>query len=71
MESAEYRYARTLAHEPHYYTLRRDWRGEMPFDEAVRALWAYSEARPYRHKGGGYVTMRYFDANGYLPTRRQ
>ena len=52
-ESAEYRYARTLAHDPHYYTVRRDWRGEMPFDEVVRALRARSEARPY------------FDANGY------
>ena len=46
LESAEYRYARTLAHDPHYYTLRRDWRGEMPFDEVVRALRARSEAVP-------------------------
>ena len=78
LQSVPYRYARTLAHDPHWYTLGphesrpRDWQRAVSvwgsreaFEAVVVALRERATARPYQHKGGGYVTMRYYDANGY------
>jgi len=37
LEAHDYRFAKTLAHNPHYYTLRKHW-DDAEFDAAVIAL---------------------------------
>lgn len=42
LERCYWKYARTLAHNPHHYTLRETWKSDELFEDAIRALDEYS-----------------------------
>ncbi len=53
LESAEYRFAKTMPRNPHWYTLRRTWKDNKLFDEVVKyirenAYVEYFRGRPYQ-----------------------
>lgn len=38
LEKCYWKYARTLGHNPHHYTLRETWKSDQLFEEAIYAL---------------------------------
>ena len=60
LESATYKFAKTMPRNPHWYTLRRTWDDDALFDRAVQAIRDLGEKRRFFSKH--YI---YFDANGY------
>jgi hypothetical protein len=61
LESATYRFARTMPEHPHWYSLRKTWADETVFEAAVEAIRCYGKKRAW-HDRRKYV---YFDAGGY------
>src|SRR5262245_44065759 len=49
LETAEWRFAKTMVHNPHWYTLRKTWARDEEFVWAVEQI----RLRGYRHKFNG------------------
>jgi hypothetical protein len=62
LESATYRFAKTMPEHPHWYTLRQTWANDGLFDAVVLAIRHYGERRAWK-PGRKFV---YFDAGGYM-----
>ena len=60
LHSARWTFAKTMPHNPHEWTLRRDWPGRVPFDAVV----AYIRERGYTMKFGRR-DYRCLDVNGF------
>jgi hypothetical protein len=61
LESARYRFAKTMPQHPHWYTLRETWADETVFEAVAEAIRRYGEKRAW-HNQRKFV---YFDAGGY------
>lgn len=64
LESATYRFARTMPWIPHWYTLRKTWNDDSLFAAVVKAIRDLGEVRPWPEKKPKYHHT-YFDANGW------
>lgn len=60
LASKYYRFAKTMPDNPHYYSLRREWKNDELFDHAVLAIRHYGRIEMFR--GWPYTC---FWANGY------
>jgi len=47
LEKCFWKYARTLGHNPHHYTLRDTWKNNQLFDDVVISLRAYSRPEKF------------------------
>jgi hypothetical protein len=58
--SADYRFAKTMPQNPHWYTLRRTWNNDHLFDKVVEYMRANSYTECFCRK-----PYQMFDLNGY------
>jgi hypothetical protein len=61
LESATYRFAKTMPQNPHWYTLRKEWPDEAVFEAVVEAIRHYGEKRAWQTR-----KFVYFDAGKYM-----
>jgi len=50
LDNSRWKFAKTMPHNPHFYTLRKTWSNQRKFDEAVSAIRRYG----VREKCKGY-----------------
>ena len=56
LESATYRFAKTMPHRPHWYTIRRTWRGSEAFTKCATTIRTHGE--PDWFQGRKYTELR-------------
>jgi hypothetical protein len=59
LEAQEWRFAKTMAHNPHDYTLRKTWADDQAFQAAVRFIRAHgvTERYPCPKRGRKYTVL--------------
>jgi hypothetical protein len=64
LETAPWQFARTMADNPHWYTLRRRWQNDSDFVYVVKSIraWGSVERFPDPEKGWPYIAL---DVEGY------
>lgn len=60
LEKCYWRYARTLAHIPHHYTLKRIWKNQVLFVEVIHAINEHSVTERF-----GKYNYNYFYAGNF------
>ena len=59
LESATYKFAKTMPKWPHWYTLRNTWPSDTLFDDAVAAIRLYGKPKKWFHR----VFIYYYSGN--------
>lgn len=57
LEGNSWTFAKTMPHCPHWYTLRKNWSGDMQFDTAVELIRQHGKPALYYRKVHIYLTL--------------
>jgi hypothetical protein len=60
LQASQWAFAKTMPHNPHWYTLRKDWVAKVSFDAVVQYIRDHGTERKFMS-----ATYTYFDYNGW------
>lgn len=71
LEAAVWRFAKTMAEIPHYYTLRKDWPDQQAFDFVVSVMRKYPTIKPFFGRSYKYFIPIENDEHQYWTMERE